>query len=74
MTKNIGITCDDWKIEKFRKRLLEKGFTLNFDGKLTKDGSVHMFTVKCTDSEYPETLQKLNTILKQLEIECKQSN
>lgn len=74
MAKHLGITCDLWKVEKFRKRLLERGFTLDFDDKLTPEGNVHLFRVICEDEDFHETALKLESTLRQLEIEVKQSN
>lgn len=72
--KKIGITCDFYKTDRFRARLIEKGFDIKFDKPATIDGKIHLFTIEVEDKDYVETCSKLAIILKQLEIECKQSN
>lgn len=72
--KSIGITCDFWKVEIFRRRLIEQGFELSVDAVLSKESKVHFFKIAVTEDKYDETFSKLGRVLKQLEIECKQSN
>ena len=46
MRKTIGVTCDDYKAKKYRKRLLEKGFEIVHDEPLLKGVNVHLFKVE----------------------------
>jgi hypothetical protein len=73
MTKKIGITCDTYKVSKFRAGLLKDGFKLEYDGKSGIEGA-HLFRVECKEKDFKETAARLQKTLKRLEIECKQSN
>lgn len=70
----MGVTCNGWKADKFRKRLLERGFNLIEDKPLDTEGKVHLFTIECEDEDFHEMALKLASTLKQLQIEVKQSN
>lgn len=72
--KQIAITCDNYKVENYRKRLIKEGFKLAVDTNLYGYSDVHIFKIECTDAEYKNTCEKLRTVLTQLEIEIKQSN
>ena len=74
MKKTIGVTCDDYKAEKYRKRLLEKGFEIVFDSRMTNTKNVHLFKIECKEEDFAETKAKLQKVLIQLDIEQKQSN
>jgi hypothetical protein len=73
MKKKIGITCDDYKTDKFRKGLLKEGLTLEFDGKSGIDG-VHLFRIEVEQNDFPDMMQRIGKITRRLEIEFKQSN
>lgn len=75
MKKTIGVTCDDYKKEKFRKRLIERKFTIIHDKPLLCEGSkVHLFKVEVNEDELQQEKKRLQKVLQELEIEIKQSN
>lgn len=74
MRKTIGVTCDDYKAKKYRKRLLEKGFEIVHDEPLLKGVNVHLFKVEVDEDDFLEMKVKLEEVLKELEIEIKNSN
>lgn len=74
MSKLIGITCDFYKTERFRKRILENNFNIDFDAVLSTNNKIHLFRIKVEEKDYEEALAKIGKMLTQLEIECKQSN
>ena len=73
MKKKIGITCDYWKIEKFRKRILEKEFVIEFDGE-SGITNVWLFRIECDEKDFANISDKIRIMLQQLDIELKQSN
>lgn len=74
MIKIIGVTCDNYKTEKFRKRLIERGFKIVFEGNLKKATNVHIFKIEVDEDYFLEEKERLQKVLKELEIELKQSN
>lgn len=73
MTKKIGITCDNYKANKFRKGLLKDGFKLEYDGKSgIKD--VHLFRVEVDEKDYDEMVKRIGKTVKRLDVEFKHSN
>lgn len=51
--RTVGITCDDYKLEKFKKELAEKGFV---DLKVThfeKGSNLSVITIVCWEADYP---------------------
>lgn len=73
MPKKIGITCDDYKTEKFRERILKEGFVFAFDGKSHING-LHLFSIEVDEKDFNSIRVKLSIILTELEISFKQSN
>lgn len=73
MTKKIGITCDNYKADFFRKGLLKDGFKLEYDGS-SGVHQVHLFRIEVEESGYTEMTKKISKTVKRLEIEFKQSN
>lgn len=66
--KKIGIVCDDYKVEKFKEVLNDKGFR-NF--KVVKDRPKDTFiTVKVKEKEIP----KIRAICELVEAHFKQQN
>ena len=74
MKKTIGVTCDDYKAKKFRKRLREKGFEIVHDEPLLTGVKIQLFKIECNEDEFLEMKVKLEKVLKELEIEIKNSN
>lgn len=62
--KIIGVACDYFKANKYRKRLIEKGFAIIYDKPMV-NMNVHIFKIEVDESE---TI-KVGKVLKQLEIE-----
>ena len=73
MRKKIGITCDDYKANKFRKGLLKEGFTLEYDGKSGIKG-VHLFRIDVDEKDYDEMVKKIGKTVRKLDVEFKRSN
>ena len=73
MTKKIGITCDTYKANSFRKGLLKEGFTIEYDGQSGAKG-VHLFRVEVQDKDYYEMINKIGKTVNRLEFEFKHSN
>lgn len=73
MSKKIGITCDDYKTQKFRKGLLKQGFVLKHDGESGID-KVHLFQIEVEDKDYSKMIEKVSKVVKLLELEFKRSN
>lgn len=74
MKKNIGITCDSYKANKFRERFQKEDFNIVSDKKLSELTDVHMFRIECEEEAFPETVKRLSNVLRELEIEIKHSN
>ena len=73
MKKKIGITCDIYKANSFRKGLLKDGFTLEYDGQSgIKD--VHLFRVEVSEKVYDEMVKRIGKTVRRLELEFKHSN
>lgn len=73
MTNKIGITCDDYKSDKFRKGLLKAGFTLEYDGE-SGISQVHLFRVEVQMKDYDEILKRIAKTVRRLDLEFKHSN
>lgn len=73
MTKKIGITCDDYKADKFRKWLLKDGYKLEYDGE-SGIPNVHLFRIECEEKDFGRMQHKIKTSLQHYEIKFKQSN
>jgi hypothetical protein len=71
--KKIGVTCDLYKVKKFRRGLQKDGFDFDFDGPSGIAG-VHLFRVQTTEEEFESTKSKLSRTLQRLELEVKRSN
>lgn len=74
MAKNLGITCDEYKTEKFRERFKKEGFNIVIDKGISSLTDVHFFRIECSDEDFPKMVKKMEIVLKELEIEIKQSN
>jgi hypothetical protein len=73
MKKKIGITCDDYKANKFRKGLMKAGFELEYDGK-SGIKNVHLFRVECEEKDYEKMVEQIGKTVKRLDVEFKHSN
>lgn len=73
MTNKIGITCDDYKANKFRKGLLKEGFALEYDGESGING-VHLFRVEVEAKDYEQMVKRVGKTVKKLDMEFKRSN
>jgi hypothetical protein len=73
MNKKIGITCDNYKANKFRKGLLKDGFVLEYDGE-SGIKNVHLFRIECSHEEFQEMTNRIGKTVKRLELEFKRSN
>ena len=73
MTKKIGITCDDYKANKFRKGLLKAGFTLEYDGE-SGVNQVHLFRVEVQEKDFKSMQEKIGKTIRRLDLEFKHSN
>lgn len=73
MTRKIGITCDDYKANKFRKGLLKEGYILEYDGK-SGINQIHLFRIEVPAEDFQEMVNKIGKTVKKLELEFKHSN
>lgn len=73
MNKKIGITCDNYKANKFRKGLLKDGFVLEYDGE-SGIKNVHLFRIECSREEFQQMQNRVAKTVKRLELEFKRSN
>lgn len=64
----VGIACDNYKIDRFDKELIEQGFSIFEKAALTK--AVSIITILCDESDIP----KIHSICKKIEIHFKRSN
>ncbi len=64
-----GITCDNYKIDKFKEKLKEKGFD---NIKVSPFGKTTSLIVVYTDNK--EEIKKINGICTEVELHFKQSN
>lgn len=71
--KKIGITCDDYKVDKFRKALLKEGFSFVYDGE-SGIKKVHLFQIEVRNEDYKKTVEKISKSVEKLELEFKHSN
>lgn len=71
--KLIGITCDEYKTNRFRKGLLQAGFTLEFDGK-SGVKNVHLFRIAVDEKDWEEVVKKVDKTVKRIELGVKRSN
>lgn len=73
MAKTIGITCDKYKVNSFRKGLLKAGFVLKYDGE-SGVGNSHLFTIEVREEDFKAEQEKIGKLLKKLNLEAKHSN
>lgn len=73
MSKIIGITCDDYKTDKFRKGLLKEGLVIAYDGE-SGIPKVHLFRIECSDKDYSKMVERIGKTVRLLELEFKRSN
>jgi hypothetical protein len=73
MTKKIGITCDDYKADKFRKGLLKEELTLEYDVQSGING-VHLFRVEVDAKDFDKMQNRIGKIIRKLDLEFKRSN
>lgn len=71
--KLIGITCDDYKANKFRKWILKAGHVLEYDGESGID-NVHLFRIECTEAEFGKRKFEIGKLIQRMELDFKQSN
>ena len=72
MKKKIGIVCDNYKANKYRKRFLKEGYTFEYDKPSIRD--THLFRIEVDEKNYNKEKNKIEKILTQLEFEIKNSN
>lgn len=65
MKKKIGITCDDYKADKFRKGLLKAGFTLEYDGE-SGVNQVHLFRVEVPEKDFNSMQEKIGETISRI--------
>lgn len=73
MTKKIGITCDLYKVNYFRKGLLADGFKLEYDGPSGIKGT-HLFRIEVEAKDFNSTKDLVAKTVKKLEVGVKRSN
>ena len=76
MSKNIntiGITCDNYKRDFFRKGLRKEKLEITYDGSSSIAG-VHIFKIEVEESQFVSMQERLRKIITRLDIEFKQSN
>jgi hypothetical protein len=71
--KKVGITCGISKIEYFRKRLIQEGYVLLYDGK-SGIPHLHLFSVEVPTEKYKSELQKISSLIKRMNEELIQIN
>lgn len=71
--KSIGITCDQYKVRKYRRGLLNDGYELQFDGP-SGISNVHLFKIETTEHEFETVKKKVAKTIAKLELELKRSN
>jgi hypothetical protein len=70
--KTLGITVDTWKVNGFRKELIKRGYTIEFDGAFNHD--VHLFRVQCEDNEFQKVKERMFKDVREIELKLKRSN
>lgn len=68
----IGIVCDNYKADFFRKGLLEEGYELEHDEPNLKD--THLFRIEVDETDYLAMKLKVHTTTKRLEYSFKHLN
>lgn len=71
--KKIGITCDDYKANKYRKRFQKKGYQFEYDGP-SGIPQVHLFRVEVEENDFAKEQRNVAKIIQELEIDLKRSN
>jgi hypothetical protein len=70
--KIIGVSVDNYKAKKYRERLKEKKFNIQSEIKINL--KVTLFKIQCNEIDFESTKERLEKVLKQLEIEIKNLN
>lgn len=74
MSKKImGVVCDVYKTPKFQQRLEQEGFVIVYNQLMPRQKS-NLFKVEVDEENFEAEKKRLETVLKQLEIEIKHSN
>lgn len=71
--KKIGITCDDYKANKWRKRLQKEGYSFTYDGASELLG-IHIFQITVPAAEFDKESKRLERICRELQLAWHRSN
>jgi len=70
MKKKIGITCDDYKADFFRKGLLREGYEIVYDG---GDRGIHLFKIEVDEKDFESMKVKVGKTAQRLNLKFKHS-